>query len=170
VYLIDLGVPRNSDEGLKSLDGRYPVRYRRPGRLVAGSREDRGREAERAESSVEVELDSFMKWLDALAIVPVIKDIRSSIDQVLYGELQRHRAWLARKGRAAAARIESLTRGIANKLQHRVIFGLRHYCGGGSHLTYAAEIARNLRDELYEERGFNHEADNYSDASEPSCH
>ena len=45
---------------------------------------------------------------------------------------------------ADCARIESLTRGIANKLLHRVVCGLRETQRGASDLICTAEIARDL--------------------------
>jgi glutamyl-tRNA reductase len=144
VCLIDLGVPRNFDERLNSLEGACLYDIDDIGDLVAESREEREREAQKAETIVNLELDSFMKWLDGLALVPAIKDIRSSIEQLRYGELKRHRGWLASLDPADCARIESLTRGIANKLLHRVVCGLRETCAGASDSAFTAEIARNL--------------------------
>ena len=144
VCLIDLGVPRNFDERLTSLEGVNLYDIDDIGAIVAESREEREREAQQAETIIELELDAFIKWLDELALVPAIKDIRSSIEQLRDAELERHRAWLASLEPADCARIESLTRGIANKVLHRVVCGLRESCGGATDSTYAAEIARNL--------------------------
>jgi hypothetical protein len=41
-------------------------------------------------------------------------------------------------------RIESLTRGLVNKLLHRILSGIRDGRAGGSDGIYAAEIARRL--------------------------
>ena len=144
VCLIDLGVPRNFDERLKSLEGVYLYDIDDLGGLVAESREEREREARKAEIIIEVELDSFMKWLDGLDLVPTIKDIRSSIEQLRCGELKRHRAWLHSLEPAECARIESLTRGLVNKLLHRVVCGLRENCGATTNSTNAATIASHL--------------------------
>jgi glutamyl-tRNA reductase len=144
VCLIDLGVPRNFDERLNSLEGVYLYDIDDLGGVVAQSREEREREARKAEIIVELELDSFMKWLDGLDLVPAIEDIRSSIEQLRCGELKRHRAWLANLEPAECARIESLTRGLVNKLLHRVVCGLRQNCRGTTDSTNAAAIARHL--------------------------
>jgi glutamyl-tRNA reductase len=144
VCLIDLGVPRNFDECLTSLEGVNLYDIDDIGAVVAESREEREREAHKAETIVELELDAFIKWLDELALVPAIKVIRSSIEQLRDAELKRHRAWLASLEPADCARIESLTRGIANKLLNRVVYGLRESCGGATDSAYAAKIARNL--------------------------
>ena len=144
VCLIDLGVPRNFDERLNSLEGVYLYDIDDLGGLVAESREEREREARKAEIIIEVELDSFMKWLDGLDLVPAIKDIRSSIEQLRCGELKPHRAWLHSLEPAECARIESLTRGLVNKLLHRVVCGLRENSEATTNPTSVAAIARHL--------------------------
>jgi glutamyl-tRNA reductase len=116
------------------------------GAVVTESREEREREAQKAATIVEFELESFLKWLDGLDLVPAIKDIRTSIERLRDVELDRHRAWLAGLEPDERARIESLTRGMVNKLLHRILSGLRN--GNGSASTpdslYAAEVARRL--------------------------
>jgi glutamyl-tRNA reductase len=143
VCLIDLEVPRNLDERLNSLEGVYLYDIDDFGGLVAESREEREREARKAETIIEVELDSFMKWLNGLDLVSAIKDIRSSIEQLRSGELKRHRAWLHRLEPKECARIQSLTRGLVNKLLHRVVCGLRDNCGATTNSTNAAALARH---------------------------
>ena len=144
IFLIDLGVPRNFDERLNSLENVYLYDIDDLGAVALESREEREREAQKAETIVELELDTFMKWLDGLILVPAIKDIRSSIERLRDVELKRHRAWLAGLKPAERERIESLTRGLVNKLLHRVLSGLRDARTGAPDGAYAAEIARRL--------------------------
>jgi len=80
VFLIDLGVPRNFDERLNSLENVYLYDVDDLGRMALESRDEREREARRAEPLIELEVDSFMRWLEELELVPAIKDIRSSIE------------------------------------------------------------------------------------------
>jgi glutamyl-tRNA reductase len=144
IFLIDLGVPRNFDERLNRIENTYLYDIDDLSGVVLESREEREREAQKAEIIVELELDSFMKWLDGLDLVPAIKDIRSSIERLRDGELERHRAWLAGLAPAERARIESLTRSLVNKLLHRVLSGLRENRAGAPDGAHAAEIARRL--------------------------
>jgi glutamyl-tRNA reductase len=143
-FLIDLGVPRNFDERLNSLENVYLYDIDDLGNVALESREEREREAQRAEPIIELELDSFMRWLEGLELVPAIKDIRSSIEQLRAGELERHRAWLAGLAPAERTRIELLTRGLVNKLLHRVLSGLRNSRNEAFEGPYAAAIARRL--------------------------
>ena len=112
------------------------------GAVATRSREDREREALKAEAIVEVEADAFMRWLGGLELVPVIKDIRSSIEQLRDDEMERNQGWLAAIAPDDRARVEALTRGLVNKLLHRVLSTLRD--SGASNQLYAAEVARRL--------------------------
>ncbi|MGO9801685.1 MAG: glutamyl-tRNA reductase, partial [Candidatus Binatus sp.] len=76
MFLIDMGVPRNFDERLNALQNVYLYDIDDLGALVKRSLGDREREAEKAEQIVELELESFLKWLAGLDLTPTIKDIR----------------------------------------------------------------------------------------------
>lgn len=144
VFLIDLGVPRNFDERLNSMENVYLYDIDDLSATAAENLEEREREAQKAEVIVELEVDSFQKWLDSLDLVPAIKDIRSSVERMRDVELERHRAWLATLEPAERERIELLTRSLVNKLLHRVLSGLRDGRTGAPDGLYAAEIARRL--------------------------
>jgi glutamyl-tRNA reductase len=144
VFLIDLGVPRNFDARLHDMENVYLYDIDDLSVTVQESRDEREREAGKAEEMVELEVEGFLKWLDGLDLVPAIKDIRSSVEQLRDGELARHRAWLAGLEPVERQRIEALTRGLVNKLLHRILSGLRDGRTGAPDGVYAAEIARRL--------------------------
>jgi len=144
VFMIDLGVPRNFDQRLNALENVYLYDIDDLSTVVQESIGDREREAEKAEGIVDLEVDSFLKWLGGLDLVPAIKDIRSSVEQLRELELERHRAWLASLAPGERERIESMTRGLVNKLLHRILSGIREGRAGVADGAYAAEIARRL--------------------------
>ncbi|HEX3408807.1 MAG TPA: glutamyl-tRNA reductase [Candidatus Binataceae bacterium] len=154
VFMIDLGVPRNFDPRLNALENVYLYDIDDLSAVVQESVGDREREAEKAEEIVDLEVANFLKWLDGLDLVPAIKDIRSSVEQLRELELERHRAWLASLAPGERERIESMTRGLVNKLLHRILSGIREGRSGIADGVFAAEIARRLfRDELAIEGG-----------------
>ena len=143
MFLIDLGVPRNFHEGLNDLDNVYLYDIDDLAAVIDDSREEREREAGKAELIVEVELESFSRWLSGLELVPTIKDIRANIERLREAELKRHRAWLAGLPEDQRLHIESLSRGIINKILHQILSELRRNNGVVEGI-YAADVARRL--------------------------
>jgi glutamyl-tRNA reductase len=160
MFMIDLGVPRNFDERLNEIENIYLYDIDDLDAVAQKSLGEREREAEKAEEIIVEEIDSFLKWLAELEIVPTIKDIRVSIERLRDLELTRHRAWLKTLGPAERERIEMLTRGLVNKLLHRVMAGLRHHDRSSPEAIHTAEIARRL---LCETNGVNLDTKEFDD-------
>jgi glutamyl-tRNA reductase len=144
MFLIDMGVPRNFDERLNAIDNVYLYDIDDLGAAANESRGERDREAQKAEQIVEVEIDKFSRWLSGLDLVPAIKDIRTSIEGLRELEMMRHRSWLDGLPAEERSRVEALTRGLVNKILHRVLAELRRSGNGVGDRVYAAEIARRL--------------------------
>jgi glutamyl-tRNA reductase len=144
MFLIDMGVPRNFDERLNAMQNVYLYDIDDLGAVVQRSLGDRGREAEKAEQIVELELESFLKWMAGLDLIPTIKDIRYSIERLRDAELGRHRGWLDGLDSIERERVESLTRGLTNKLLHRILSGLKQRDDKALDAGFAAEVARRL--------------------------
>jgi len=143
MFLIDLGVPRNFHESLNELDNVYVYNIDDLAAVTDDTREEREREAQKAETIVEVELESFWRWLSGLELVPAIKDIRANVERLREAELRRHRAWLAGLPEDQRTHIESLSRGIINKILHQILSELRRNNGVVEGI-YAADVARRL--------------------------
>jgi glutamyl-tRNA reductase len=85
-----------------------------------------------------------MRWLGELELVPAIKQIRSSIEQLRDDELERNQGWLAALPATDRVRVEAMARGLVNKLLHRVLSALRDEGAGAASQLHAAELARRL--------------------------
>ena len=85
-----------------------------------------------------------MRWLEGLELVPAIKDIRASIEELRATELERQGAWLAALPPGERTRVELMTRSLMNKLLHRVLSGLRDTHHVAAEGAYAAAMARRL--------------------------
>src|SRR5258708_5339122 len=144
MFLIDMGVPRNFAERLNALQNVYLYDIDDLGALVQRSLGDREREAEKAEQIVELELESFLKWLAGLDLTPTIKDIRYSVERLRDDELGRARGWMAQLDPTERERVVLLTRGLTNKLLHRILSGLKQRDDKTLDAAFAAEVARRL--------------------------
>ncbi|MBV8138618.1 MAG: glutamyl-tRNA reductase [Deltaproteobacteria bacterium] len=144
MFLIDLGVPRNFDERLNSIENVYLYDIDDLGQVADKSRAEREREADKGEEIVEQELKAFEHWMAGLDLVPTIKDIRYSIERLRDVELGRNQSWIATLGPSERERVELLTRSLTNKLLHRILLGLRQGGNSAADNTYAAEVARRL--------------------------
>ena len=144
MFLIDMGVPRNFDQRLNALQNVYLYDIDDLGAVVQRSLGNRDREAEKAEQIVAVELESFDKWLAGLDLTPTIKDIRYSVERLRDVEMGRHRGWLAQLEPTEREHVESLTRGLTNKLLHRILAGLKQRDDKSLDAAFAAEVARRL--------------------------
>src|SRR5262249_58273807 len=63
LFLIDMSVPRNFDPAINDIDNVYLYDIDDLGGVAAENRDERGREAQKAEAIVEAEVDAFWKWL-----------------------------------------------------------------------------------------------------------
>jgi glutamyl-tRNA reductase len=165
MFLIDLGVPRNFDPRLNLVENVYLYDIDDLGQVAHQSRSSREREAGKAEAIVQQELEAFDRWLDELGLVPAIKEIRLSMEQLRDYELRRHRTWLAGLAPVEQVRVELLTRGLVNKLLHRVLAGLRRNDDETGKGLYTAELARRL---LCGDPGLDEEIDEADDGPDDS--
>jgi glutamyl-tRNA reductase len=143
MFLIDLGVPRNFHRGLNELENVFLYDIDDLGRVAAEALNEREQEAHRAELIVEREVDAFCRWLERLELVPAIKAVRSRIELLRDGELERHRAWLATLAPQERAHVEALTRGLTNKILHQILSELRRL-GQEPDKRFALVIAQRL--------------------------
>lgn len=125
MFLIDLAVPRCFDPQLEQLDGVYLYDIDDIERMAAENRDERAREAERAEAIVDAEVAAFSGWLATLEAVPTIAALRARTEEIRQREVAKTLAMLRGLGSREREAIEHLTRAIVNKILHRPITHLR---------------------------------------------
>ena len=145
MFLIDMGVPRNFDERLNALENVYLYDIDDLGAVVHRSLGDREREADKAEAD---------RRARARLVPALARRARPDADDqghpLQYRALARRRTgpriadgW-PRLEPAERERVELLTRGLTNKLLHRILSGLRSNGADSPDAAYAAEVARRL--------------------------
>ncbi len=118
MFFIDLAVPRNFDPAINQLDGAYLYDIDDLAAVVEDNLGERRREAVRAETIVEAEVDQFWQWFEKLQVVPTIVELREYADSIRRGEVEKTLAKMQAISEEDRERIHQMTRAIVNKLLH----------------------------------------------------
>ena len=86
---------------------------------------DRRREAERAEAIVQSEVERFQARVQTLDVVPTIVSLQDHLETIRQAEIDRVRARLGPLSPDQEMAVETLTRGIVNKIMHTPISTLK---------------------------------------------
>ena len=125
MFFIDIAVPRNVDPELNKLDGIFVYDIDDLQQAVVSHVADRSKEAERAEAIIEVEVQRFQERLHTLNVVPTIVSLQDHLETIRQAEIDRVRGRLGPLTPDQEMVIESLTKGIVNKIMHTPIHTLK---------------------------------------------
>lgn len=130
MFFIDIAVPRDVDPEMNKLDGIFVYDIDDLQDAVSSHVEGRKKEAERAESIIEVEVERFQVRLQTLHVVPTIVSLQDQFETIRQAELDRARGRLGKLSLEQEAAIEALSRGIVNKILHTPIRSLKSAAAG----------------------------------------
>ena len=139
MFLIDLGVPRNFDPRLNKLENIFLYDIDDLEHVIEGNKDEREREALKAEAIVTEEVEAFWQWLSGLEVTPTIIALREKAEAIRQRELEKTLATLKDLPPQALKAIEALSSGIINKLLHPPIAYLK-----SASRTSDAENAREV--------------------------
>lgn len=125
MFFIDIAVPRNVDPELNKLDGIFVYDIDDLQQAVVSHVADRSKEAERAEAIIDVEVQRFQERLQTLNVVPTIVSLQDHLETIRQAEIDRVRGRLGPLTPDQELVIESLTKGIVNKIMHTPIHTLK---------------------------------------------
>ncbi len=117
MFMVDLAVPRDIEPEIAGLSDVYLYTVDDLSALVRTAGEKRQAAVAQAEAIVESGVQSFAHWLDQRLSVPLIQALHSQADEWRAVEIARARKLLA-KGENVDAVLESLARGISQKMLH----------------------------------------------------
>jgi glutamyl-tRNA reductase len=142
LFLIDIAVPRDIDPEAGEIDNVYLYNIDHLQDVVDANREIRREEASKAEIIIEEEAALFEAWFNSLAVVPTIVALRSKMEGIVQGELERSAHWLGGLSAEERARIEVLAASVINKILHDPISGLKQESIEKDELPYVAVVRR----------------------------
>jgi glutamyl-tRNA reductase len=125
MFFIDIAVPRDVAPEMNDLDGIFVYDIDDLQQAVSSHVADRRREAERAEAIVQSEVKRFQARVQTLDVVPTIVSLHDHLETIRQAEIDRVRARLGPLSPEQEMAVETLTRGIVNKIMHTPISTLK---------------------------------------------
>jgi glutamyl-tRNA reductase len=121
MFMVDLAVPRDIEPEVKALEDVYLYTVDDLASVVHTGQANRQAAVAQAEAIIDAGVQSFMHWMDQRdpqhGVVPLIQQLNAQADAWRATEIARARKLLA-KGEDIDAVLETLTRGLTQKMLH----------------------------------------------------
>lgn len=143
IFLIDISVPRNIDPTVRDIDNAFLFDIDDLKSRVEQNREERLREADKAERLVSDEVGVMEQWLKSLEVTPTIVALRQRADAIKQAELDRMQSRLGGLSPQDRETVESLASAIVNKLVHGAMVTLKSEATSSSGALFV-EAARRF--------------------------
>jgi glutamyl-tRNA reductase len=125
LFFVDIAVPRDVDPELNRVEGVFVYDIDNLQSISSSHREDRNREAERAEIIVAQEAIRYHRRAMALDVAPAIRGLRAAMEAIERTELRRVQSKLHILTPDQQRATQLLLRGMTNKILHPVIQSLK---------------------------------------------
>ncbi len=125
ILLIDISVPRNIDPDVRHIHDAFLFDIDDLESRVEQNKEERRREAVKAEQLVDCEVQVVRQWLKSLEATPTIVAIRQKAEAVKQNELEKTLGRLGSLSTQERELIEGMASGIVNKLLHGTLTSLK---------------------------------------------
>ncbi len=128
IFMVDLAVPRDIESEVAQLDDVFLYTVDDLASVVQSGLENRHAAVAQAEAIIETRVQSFMHWVDARHVVPVIQDLHENSEILRQIELERAHKMLAR-GENIEVVLDALSKGLTAKFLHGPQQALHHAQG-----------------------------------------
>ncbi|MDQ6759774.1 MAG: glutamyl-tRNA reductase [Acidobacteriota bacterium] len=145
MFLIDIAVPRNIEPAVNELDNVFLYDIDDLQKVVDTNMRGRLQEAEDAELIITEEVDRMVSRLKTREVAPTIVSLQEQLEYVRASELARCRGKFGSLTREQEEALESLTRGIVNKIAHGPISELRRQAAQPEGHQFVSAIRRIFR-------------------------
>jgi len=143
MLFVDLAVPRGFDPGVNAVDDVYLFDIDDLEGVIADNKGARAREAVRAETIIDAEVDAFWRWFTSLDVVPTIVALRDKVEAIRRREVARGLAAFGDADARLPEVLERVTSAIVNKILHGPLTALRRHEAQAGEAFYV-EAARRL--------------------------
>jgi glutamyl-tRNA reductase len=142
LLLIDLAVPRDIESACARLDGITLRDIDDLQAVVDRNRKVRQAEAERAETIVEQEIQTFAQWLGSLEVLPTIAALRTSASRIAEQVVAENQGKWETASPADRERAEAIARTVVNRLLHEPTLRMKEIGDDRAHARMA--VVRDL--------------------------
>lgn len=142
LLIVDIAVPRDVDPEVAQLDGITLLNMDDIGAFVDDAMASRVREIGDVKSILAEETDRYRASTSAREVAPLVAALRRQADEIGSRELDRFATQLAALDPEQRAMVESLVRGVVNKLLHEPTVRLKDAAGHAR----GDRLAESLRD------------------------
>jgi glutamyl-tRNA reductase len=125
LFLIDIAVPRDIEPSVNDLDNVYLYDIDDLQGVVEWNKEERRREAARAEHIIDEETIKFQHWLQTLDVVPTIIAMRRKAEEIRATELKKTMSQLAHLSDREKEAIVKMTESLVKKMLHDPIMFIK---------------------------------------------
>jgi glutamyl-tRNA reductase len=132
IFLIDISVPRNIDPAVSELDNAFVFDIDDLEAVAAANRQERAREALRAEEIIKAEAERFIATLAEGDLNTVIGTFRREMGALAFAELERSRKKLGDLSPQQEEALQVMLNAIVNKFTNPIIKQLRESEDGHS--------------------------------------
>lgn len=143
LFFLDLGIPRNVDPKVGDLDGAFLYAVDDLQEIAERNRQERHKEVGPAMEILESELEAFLAWFGALAVVPTITSLRQRFETVREAEFDREIEKMAHLAPADRERIRRIAASMVRSLLRHPTETLKEEPDPARRLE-RAEAARHL--------------------------
>ncbi len=147
MFLIDIAVPRNIASEVNEIDNVFLYDIDDLQGVVNSNLREREKEAGHAERIIAEEVERMLARLKAQEVAPAIVSLREQLEEIRLAEIERMRGKLGALTPQQEEALESITRGIINKIAHGPVSELRKRAGDpeGVHVVDAIRKAFHLK-------------------------
>jgi glutamyl-tRNA reductase len=118
IFFIDIADPRDIDPKVGHIENVYLYNIDDLQKVAYHNIQDRGKEAQKAETIVQDEVGKFVQWYQSLEVTPTIVALRKKFEEIRQKELEKTLSLHSDLSEKEKQSLEAMTSAIINKILH----------------------------------------------------